>query len=395
MVELECPIPGCNYRTPAGSSETVACTLLSAHSTIHMGGRTTAAPGPKLERPKVDSGLNQEEWNLFLRRWDAFVIGSGLDPANCSTQLFQCASDSLGDSLLRSNPGIMNRPTAELLALMKSLAVVAVATCVTRTELMNMSQQRDEQFRIFASRVRGKAETCNYKTRCSCNNIIDFTDSIIRDILIAGIEDSDIRREVLGVKDILDTPINDIISLVESKEMARDALPLPVGNVSSSSYRRNKSKQPDKSQPDVPVPCPGCKKPFLRYTEGRFGRNKKPHKLCIDCYRIKRRQDKSDSNATPNTDESDAAGVGAMFSQVSGISTPYASHSALASPHRIFTKSQCRRSKFKDHPKVELLLSVSWSDYRQLGRRCPRVTPSKITALAYKGTVVSLVAESI
>ena len=31
------------------------------------------------------------------------------------------------------------------------------------------------------------------------NNTVDFTDSIIRDILIAGIEDSDIRPEIFGV----------------------------------------------------------------------------------------------------------------------------------------------------------------------------------------------------
>lgn len=389
MVELECPIPGCNYRTPEGSSETVACTLLSAHSTIHMGGRTRVAPGPKLERPKVDSGLNQEEWNLFIRRWDAFVNGSGLDPVDCSTQLFQCASDSLGDSLLRSNPGIMNRPTDELLASMRSLAVVAVATCVTRTDLMNMHQERDEQFRIFASRVRGKAETCNYKTKCSCNNTVDFTDSIIRDILIAGIEDSDIRREILGVRDILDIPINDIIALVESKEMARDALPLPVGNISSSSYRRNKSKQPDTtSQSDVPLPCPVCKKPFLRFTEGRSGRNKKPHKLCIDCYRAKRRQERYDLNPIPKPDGSNTGGVGAMFSQVSGVSTKQtidlscSSQNSIASPHNIFSKGEWRRSNFKDHPRVELLLSVLSSDYRQFGKRCPKVAPTKITALA-------------
>jgi hypothetical protein len=109
MVELQCPVPGCEYQTPAGSSETVACTLLSAHSTIHMGGGRARIPsGPKLDRLKVDSGLNQEEWNLFLRRWEAFVIGSGLDANNCSTQLFQCASQSLGDSLLRSNPRIID-----------------------------------------------------------------------------------------------------------------------------------------------------------------------------------------------------------------------------------------------------------------------------------------------
>eukprot|EP00111_Clytia_hemisphaerica_P020937 TCONS_00061733-protein len=394
MVELQCPVPGCEYQTPAGSSETVACTLLSANSTIHMGGGRARIPsGPKLDRPKVDSGLNQEEWNLFLRRWEAFVIGSGLEANNCSTQLFQCASQSLGDSLLRSNPGIMNRPTNELLESMKSLAVVAVATCVTRTELMNMHQERDEQFRIFSSRVRGKAETCNYKTRCTCDNTIDFTDSIIRDVLIAGIEDSDIRREVLGIANILETSINDIIALVESKEMARDALPSSVGNVSSSTYRRHKPKQTEATHAGTPIPCPGCRKPYLRFTEGRTGRNRKPHKMCIDCYRAKRRQERSDTNQQPQPGASNSEiSTVPMFSQVTGISTQpdvtkssRATQNAIPLPHNIFSKGQWRKSRFKEHPRVELLLSVLSSDYKQFGKRCPSIAPSKIMALADTG----------
>ena len=35
----------------------------------------------------------------------------------------------------------------------------------------------------------------------------------------------DIRREVLGVSDILGTAVNEVIALVEGKEMARNALP--------------------------------------------------------------------------------------------------------------------------------------------------------------------------
>ena len=105
------------------------------------------------------------------------------------------------------------------------------------------------------------------------------------------------------MKNILDTPINDIVALVEDKEVARDALPLPVGNVSSSSYRRNQPNQSEAPQVDVPVPCPGCHKPFLRFSEGRNGRNKKPHKLCIECYRIKRSQDKTNSNRPTKPDD--------------------------------------------------------------------------------------------
>ena len=47
----------------------------------------------------------------------------------------------------------------------------------------------------------------------------------MRDLLLNGISDSDIRREVLGKADILTTAINDVIALVESREMARNTMP--------------------------------------------------------------------------------------------------------------------------------------------------------------------------
>ena len=62
---------------------------------------------------------------------------------------------------------------------------------------------------------------------------MNFTDSIIRDVLIAGIADSDIRREVLGTSAIFERAVNDVISLVEGKEMARNALPSSASGISS------------------------------------------------------------------------------------------------------------------------------------------------------------------
>ena len=169
------------------------------HSSCSVQQGIASAPrGPRLDRPKVDVGINQEEWNIFARRWDAFTAGSGLDASNCSSQLFQCAGETLGDSLLKADPTIFSKPTSDLMNAMKSLAVIAVATGVTRAELVQMHQERDESFRAFAARVRGKAETCNYTTECSCQLDVNFTDIIIRDVLIAGIADMDIRREILG-----------------------------------------------------------------------------------------------------------------------------------------------------------------------------------------------------
>ena len=141
----------------------------------------------------MDVGINQEEWNIFTRRWDAFVAGTGLDPDSCSSQLFQCAGETLGNSLLKTDPAIVTKPTADVIKAMKSLAVIAIATGVTRAELVQMRKEHDESFRSFAARVRGKAEICNYTTKCSCHQDVDFTDIIVRDVLIAGIADMDIR----------------------------------------------------------------------------------------------------------------------------------------------------------------------------------------------------------
>ena len=227
MVKLQCPIPGCTYETVDGT-EGIAIALLAAHTPVHTSAAATYATGPKLERPRFNASITLEEWNIFQRRWDVFVAGTGIDPTNSSQQLFQCASEELGNSLLKTNPQITFKPVKDVMNALKSLAVVAVATGVLRTELLHMSQDRDEPFRSFAARVRGKAETCTYSTTCTCSATVDFTDIIIRDVLIAGIADLDIRREILGTDLTLNRSVEDVVSLVEGKEMARNALPNSV-----------------------------------------------------------------------------------------------------------------------------------------------------------------------
>ena len=45
----------------------------------------------------------------------------------------------------------------------------------------------------------------------------------MRDVLLAGIYDADIRREMYGIDQILQKSVNEVIATVEKKEMARDA----------------------------------------------------------------------------------------------------------------------------------------------------------------------------
>ena len=63
----------------------------------------------------------------------------------------------------------------------------------------------------------------NSDCECGKSNIVNYTNHIIRDVLIAGVYDTDIRRDVLGADGITDRPVNDVIALIEKRMMARDA----------------------------------------------------------------------------------------------------------------------------------------------------------------------------
>lgn len=100
---------------------------------------------------------------------------------------------------------------------------------------------------------------------------------------------------MLGIAGILETPINEIIALVESKEMARNALPSPSLPAVSSFVKQRKSPPnpvPTLSQADraKEAACPGCHIAFKVFTEGARGWNEKPHQMCIECHRANRRK---------------------------------------------------------------------------------------------------------
>ena len=100
---------------------------------------------------------------------------------------------------------------------------------------------------------------------------------------------------MLRIAGILETLINEIIALVESKEMAHNALPSPSLSAVSSFVKQRISPPnpvPTLSQADrvKEATCPGCHIAFQVFTEGARGWNKKPHQMCIKCHRASHRK---------------------------------------------------------------------------------------------------------
>lgn len=297
MVKVDCPYPGCNYQADNPESSVIAA-LLQIHGLTHATTGGGSTKGPKLDRPRVDTGADEETWNTFLRRWEAFRLGSGINNVTASVQLLQCAGDDLSEMLLKAVPDITSHPVDKVLRAMKSMAVIPVAKGIVRAELMQMHQANDENFRAFAARVRGKAETCGFALNatcpCQCQHkfTFDYTVEVIRDVLLAGIGNVDIKQHVLSADRIHEKTINELVALVEKREMAMSAASAnqltsstaagKVAKMTASTYK-HKSNAPTTGE--ASVPCPDCGERFRPFRKLRSGWNKTPFKLCLRCWR--------------------------------------------------------------------------------------------------------------
>ena len=157
------------------------------------------------------------------------------------------------------------------------------------------------------------------RPRCALANCtgVNYTGSVVRDILLAGIYDVEIRRDVLSDPSMATRPINDIILVIESKESARDAVsspaprtPAPEAAAASSSFKSagkqpptptqrapkpqaQKGRQqnpPQNSGPMLPSATPrrlrcACGEYYMDFAQYQSGKwNTSPHTCCKACH---------------------------------------------------------------------------------------------------------------
>ena len=231
-----------------------------------------------------------------------------------------------------------------------------------------MRQDPDEPFRTFSARVQGKAEVCEFKTsyNSNCSNCdapvageVYYTDEVIRDVLLNGIADSDIRREALSSEDVQVKPIAQVIAFIESREIARNANS-PSSSLSAlSSYRRsNNPRHNDQHLPSLPsrnsspsradrsktAKCPDCGDTFHLFSRKSRGWNRQPHKKCESCWK------KSRTSSTSGE-------TNIIFSEVDPVGQISVVNRSVSLSHKIFNKGEWRRADIKEHPRIQLELS--------------------------------------
>lgn len=254
--------------------------MLTNHNSVHQAGAAQAVRHrvPKVDRPIIKQDSSDEEWQTFEADWKRFKRLMQIPDGDLADQLIECCEKPLSRLLLKENPHVIEDGEAALLAAMKKMAVLGVATTIKRTNLMAMKQEHGQTFREFNAHVRAIAATCAYSVRCPhqcCNTenavkeAVDYTSLVVKDILISGIEDVDIRKDVLSMRDLDAKSDKDIVTFVEEKEIARNALQMSSNNAGISTYSKGQKKIPEKSDTSkklaLRAKCQKCSKEISPY----------------------------------------------------------------------------------------------------------------------------------
>lgn len=114
----------------------------------------------------------------------------------------------------------------------------------------NMRQHTDEPERSFSAILRGQAGVCRFVITCpNCNHEVNYTGTIVRDVLARGIAYPDIQHDPIGDKN-QNMTLKEVTQFVAAKEAGKRSASRHLDTHSiaaTSSYK--KTKQPkDKNE---------------------------------------------------------------------------------------------------------------------------------------------------
>ena len=298
----------------------MAAVLLTIHNNEHLAAPRNSETAvrqraPKIDRPKISAGSSEETWNTFITRWAMFKRSTGMAGADTVQQLFHCCDEDLGDSILKGHPDAINQDEDCLLHKIKQMAVIPVAISVRRADLLNTKQDHGENVRSLYAKVKGKAATCSYSIVCTsetCTQAIDFTNVMVKDVVISGLVDEEIKKEVLGWSDLDEKSIEETITFIEAKEMARDALSKAPIAAGVSSYKKLGTATDKK--PATKVQCKICKSEIEKLVWNRRQQKMIERTHCLSCWKKKKSKTPIE-NATH--DETSALMIGGVTMGVS------------------------------------------------------------------------------
>ena len=141
MVNVQCPIEGCDFQTGEYAASIVAA-LLACHTQgyhTNAPAATAARPRlPKVDRPILTDDMDEESWNVFQLSWDIYAKAHDIPDADVAVQLYQCCSNTLKQKITSVHHDFLMQHVDRLLPLLKTSTVTPVAISVKRNEFLQL-----------------------------------------------------------------------------------------------------------------------------------------------------------------------------------------------------------------------------------------------------------------
>ena len=213
-------------------------------------------PPPSLN---VDSNIC-ENWKLFKQKWTNYAVITQLA---AQTQQYRVALflHTIGDEALKVFNGFTfatadaNRTVEEIIAQFEQFAVGEINETYERFVFNKRIQSETESFETFLTSIRSLVKTCNYCANC--------LDSILRDRIVLGINDSSTQTALLKERNLTLQNCIDICKAAENAATQGKSLrPETVNKVAHST-----DSKPTNRWEDSPRECKYCGKMHLMKKE--------------------------------------------------------------------------------------------------------------------------------
>ena len=265
----KCPKAGSGCNWEAELDPSVAIVYIQSHlDDDHP--KTPRAKPPTLPLPKLAAQISPDVFEEFRQEWLNWKASTNVEAGKASGYLIQCCETSLKQEVQSSTTNATAKSEADLLELLKEHVVISKAKCAMIMDLLNTRQGEDEPVRKFKSRIDAIARNCGMLVACthaccSAKSKISFADVVIKHVLINGIYDEDIRKEVLGAAGLDEKSLMDTLGVVENKETALRSMPGRAGGRADALSGYRGQKKSEKSDPRLQLTgkCETCKNCLL------------------------------------------------------------------------------------------------------------------------------------
>ena len=204
----------------------------------------------KVKKPTISQACTPEDWSYFESRWGDYKQLTNIKEGSIVVNLLECCDEALRKDLFRTYGSLKNNTEIEALSKIKKLAVHIENVRVARVTLHQMRQDQDDPVRGYVAKLKGQASVCNYTMnfKCQCNQVseINYADEMVSNVLISGLADNQIQRELLSDVN-QEMSLEQMVNLIEAKEVGNRSASQVTNTVKTYAVRSTHKRDMNKA----------------------------------------------------------------------------------------------------------------------------------------------------